>query len=103
QLPTADDDRVPGRLGDAAQLVENEAGDGRVVACRKVQSHVLQVVDREAARNVETARRESLHRQDISIRLVVDLSDEFFEQILDGDDPLAAPVRVGDYGQIGCA
>ena len=93
------DDVTHGR--DATEVVENAAADGVVVVVVDVDAEkVVELLD------ADTAVEQGLVVADAddgvldAVVLVLDFADDFFEQVLDGDEAGGAAVLVDDDGHV---
>ena len=88
-------------MGNAPEEVEHPASHGveRFVRDREPGGRV-QLVDGQAARDPEAARRHPLDQPLVLVVLVADLADQLLEQVLEGDEPGGAAVLVHHDGEV---
>ena len=101
--PAVECDGFTGLIGQVAQLGEDEPGDGGVVGVGgtfQLDAQVGEIVYGEGAREQDAAVGFVPGLGYVAVGLVVDLADQFLDQILERDDAVHGTVLVNHERQL---
>src|SRR6266481_8784951 len=89
------------RVGDAARLVEHQPGDrGGDIIGQAPTAFAVEVADRDSAVDDVAALGPGFDTGNLEVMLVLDLADDFLEDVLEGDDATQRAVFVDHEGKM---
>ena len=98
--PAADDQGLADRR-EAAELVEHQPRHRGEIAARELDVEIDEIVDGEAAREGDRPVRFVPDPRQVRVGLVVDLTDQLFDKVFDGDDPERLTVLADHHRHLG--